>query len=101
MADEIKIEENKNDEYQDPFEDLPPIFTNLKDVNKKLRIKNRPPPPLTDSDNTNTDSDNDQTSEIDKRGVVSPILVYNRRMWVCEDLNCHVKQGIIVQGRIS
>ena len=38
---------------------------------------------------------------LDKRGVVSPILVQNRRMWVCEDLNCHVKQGIIVQGRIS
>ena len=72
MEDEIKIEgnceENKDEEYQDPFKDLPPIFTNPKDANKKLRIKNlkdRPPPLLTDSDYTNTDSDNDQKTEVD------------------------------------
>ena len=62
---EVKIEENKNYEYQDPFEDLPPTFTNLKNVNKKLRVKNEPPPPLTDSDNTDTESDNDSRKEID------------------------------------
>ena len=67
MEEEVKIEENKNYEYQDPFEDLPPTFTNLKNVNKKLRRKNEPPPPLTDSDNTDTDteSDKDSRKEID------------------------------------
>ena len=26
-----------------------------------------------------------------KRGVVSSILDFNRRLWTCEGLNCHVK----------
>ena len=27
----------------------------------------------------------------DEKGVVSLILVYNRRLWTCEGLYCHVK----------
>ena len=37
----------------------------------------------------------------DKKGVVSLILVNNRRLWIRKDLNCHVKKGSSVQGRIS
>ena len=29
---------------------------------------------------------------LDKKGVVSLILVKNRRLWTCKGLNCHVKK---------
>ena len=38
---------------------------------------------------------------INKKGVVSLILVNNRRLWTRKGLNCHVKKGSSVQGRIS
>ena len=29
-----------------------------------------------------------------KKGVVPLILAFNRGLWICEDLNCHVNQPL-------
>ena len=49
-CEEIRVQEDSEEEYQDPFEDLPPIFTNSKDGNRKLKLQrinhtNAHPPP--------------------------------------------------------
>ena len=59
-CEDVRVQENKDEEYQDPYEDLPPIFNDPKDDDRKLRLKNlksRTPPLLTDTDNSDTDSD--------------------------------------------